>query len=319
LERWERPGAAAEPPRIAPEGPAPDRATPETKPVEVGVTEAVTLRTALPAAAQPAPAAPSFLPPAPPPLAYGPHVPEDSVLRRHFFGQTRHVLETLRPAPTDSVLRRHHGQWLCAESEASGLDESHLRRWTTAFESLRDSAPIPAPAAVPAEPAATGQRQPRAAEPLPAWIPGDSVLRRHFYTHIRTMLDAVGPPPASDAVLEVIARDESRLGRLQADYATWRAAQARPAPASPTALAAAASPTAVRPKAAAAPSDAAAAIPEDSVLRRHFLARVRAALEGPNGHPTESVLRRHREQWLCAQMEETLADRARLKRLLDSA
>ncbi len=45
-------------------------------------------------------------------------VPEDSVLKRHFFTHLQSEIEaTLFPRPTDSVLRRHYDSLVVAELE----------------------------------------------------------------------------------------------------------------------------------------------------------------------------------------------------------
>jgi hypothetical protein len=60
------------------------------------------------------------------------------------------------------------------------------------------------------------------------------------------------------------------------------------------------------------------AIPQDSVLRRHYLTHVRYMVESVSmPRPTESVLRRHYEQLVSSQAEACLDDDAAMERLLN--
>lgn len=67
-----------------------------------------------------------------------------------------------------------------------------------------------------------------------------------------------------------------------------------------------------------APPIIAPQIPQESVLRRHFVTHLRTILETIHTpHPTESVLRRHREQLISSQVEECLQDQAKLQSLFE--
>jgi hypothetical protein len=58
-------------------------------------------------------------------------------------------------------------------------------------------------------------------------------------------------------------------------------------------------------------------VPEDSVLRRHFLSHVQnQLLAGAPDRPTDSVLSRHYDQWLAAQLDSCVNDAGKLKALL---
>ncbi len=71
-----------------------------------------------------------------PTLALGAHVPEDSVLRRHYVTHLCSQLSELSPRPSESVLRRHHRQWIenCIErcltdgGEVEKLDRAYRVR-----------------------------------------------------------------------------------------------------------------------------------------------------------------------------------------------
>jgi len=67
-----------------------------------------------------------------------------------------------------------------------------------------------------------------------------------------------------------------------------------------------------------APPVTAPQLPQESVLRRHFVTHLRTILETIHTpHPTESVLRRHREQLISSQVDECLQDQAKLQRLFE--
>jgi hypothetical protein len=58
-------------------------------------------------------------------------------------------------------------------------------------------------------------------------------------------------------------------------------------------------------------------IPQDSILRRHYLTHVRYMVEVVNNpRPSESVLRRHYEQLISSQVETCLKDDTAMERLL---
>jgi hypothetical protein len=50
------------------------------------------------------------------------HLPQDSVLRRHYLTHLRHMIETVAmPSPTDSVLRRHHEHLILKKALARSI------------------------------------------------------------------------------------------------------------------------------------------------------------------------------------------------------
>ncbi|CAI8718611.1 conserved protein of unknown function [Methylocaldum szegediense] len=58
-------------------------------------------------------------------------------------------------------------------------------------------------------------------------------------------------------------------------------------------------------------------IPQDSVLRRHFISHVRYMIETITfPRPTDSVLRRHYDQLIASELEACLNDEAHLERLI---
>lgn len=58
-------------------------------------------------------------------------------------------------------------------------------------------------------------------------------------------------------------------------------------------------------------------IPQDSVLRRHYVSHARYMIETVSmPRPTESVLRRHYEQLIASQLDDCLTDSAKMERLI---
>lgn len=226
---------AAPTPSAPVEASAPPPATPPAEPVAPTATPVA--KPAVVAAAAHIQAAPSV------PAPFGAHVPQDSVLRRHYLAEAQRMAETVAgPSPADSVLRRHHRHLAQSRLAAALRDSAQMER-------LR------------ADDAAC-----RAAQPAPQAAP------------------QVDIEPAAPAVTE----------------APIALTEAAPAPAAPSET----KPQTVR-------------IPEDSILRRHFLNHVRHLLEkaGP-GRPTDSVLRRHYEHHIGNELKACLNDPARIARLL---
>ena len=208
--------------------------------------------------------------------------------------------------------------------------------------SPRDSRPDAREAPVAVEPAVPvpAHREPAKGvagavhEILGTHLPQDPVLRRHGLTEALRQVNELHAAP-SDSVLrrhrgqliqarmEACIRDPAELLRLRAEHAAHELEQ-RQRPAS-AAVTASASPTSepaamvaeVLPVAmtvtATAPvsspgGDRSAApgprrLPEDSVLRRHFLQHLRARFEAALPPPTCSILKRHYEQLLEMELD----------------
>lgn len=67
---------------------------------------------------------------------FGPHVPQEHVLRRHFMTHVRAMLCALTPCPTDSVLRRHHAHWLETQMAACLRDPVRWQRLEMDYRSV---------------------------------------------------------------------------------------------------------------------------------------------------------------------------------------
>ena len=172
-------------------------------------------------------------------------------------------------------------------------------------------------------------------EILGTHLPQDAVLRRHGLTEALRQVNELHAAP-SDSVLrrhrgqliqarmEACIRDPAELLRLRAEHAAHELEQ-RQRPASAAVTAASLSPTDEPPTAAvevvpvavevtatvpvSSPGgDRSAALgprrlPEDSVLRRHFLQHLRARFEAALPPPTCSILKRHYEQLLEMELD----------------
>lgn len=172
-------------------------------------------------------------------------------------------------------------------------------------------------------------------EILGTHLPQDAVLRRHGLTEALRQVNELHAAP-SDSVLrrhrgqliqarmEACISDPAELLRLRAEHAAHELDQ-RQRPASAAVTAASISPTVEPPTAAvevvpvamtvtatvpvSSPGgDRSAApgsrrLPEDSVLRRHFLQHLRARFEAALPPPTCSILKRHYEQLLEMELD----------------
>ncbi len=123
-------------------------------------------------------------------------------------------------------------------------------------------------------------------------VPQDSVLNRHYWAQCAAERAAIEQPYPTDSVLlrhcRQIQAAALQVEALDAD--TGRAVE--PVAAEPTADAV----------------GAGVAIPEDSVLKRHFLADARRRIEQQCGPcPAETVLRRHHQQLVAAAWDAFLA------------
>ncbi|RQW81016.1 MAG: hypothetical protein EHM62_05245 [Methylococcus sp.] len=174
-------------------------------------------------------------------------------------------------------------------------------------------------------------------EALGTHWPEESVLRRHGLTETLCQINELHAAP-SDSVLrrhrgqliqariEACIRDPAELLRLRAEHAAHELEQRqRPALAAvaPTASPAGDPEAGVAAMAEAAPVAATGAapmplsatagtgtagpvslrLPEDSVLRRHFLQNLRARIEAVLPPPTCSILKRHYEQLLEMELD----------------
>lgn len=140
-------------------------------------------------------------------------------------------------------------------------------------------------------------------------IPEDSMLRRHYLTHIRMLKQSV--EVTHEMPSEWPARPTDSM--LRRHYDSWMAvlqssASARePVPVQQVEPAAAA--IQIEQKAAAVRElSACECLPQDSMLRRHYLTTLRCRLESALPPcPTDSMLRRHFDNWKNVQLDREIA------------
>lgn len=131
-------------------------------------------------------------------------LPEDSVLRRHYFSQVQALLEKSLPArPSDATLKRHYEAILAEKLEQVLNDKDLLGQLTDEHQSRKQEVVAqPTPEVKQPEPSIeTPAVAEPAISPAVAKIPEDSVLKRHYFTHLRAVAEASLSPKPSDSVL----------------------------------------------------------------------------------------------------------------------
>jgi len=149
----------------------------------------------------------------------------------------------------------------------------------------------------------------------PLQIPEDSTLRRHFLTQLRVDAEAELPLRPTDPTLRrhydhmVVAEMEERVGGPLPEAPAAESVPTAPAVPlrviEPTAGREVKAGEAVKAKpVAAGPLQ----VPEDSTLRRHFLAQLRTEIEAQMpAAPTDASLRRHYDATVDAELGQRLA------------
>jgi hypothetical protein len=147
-------------------------------------------------------------------------------------------------------------------------------------------------------------------------LPQDSILSRHYLTHICSMIESLAPLRPSDSVLcrhydAMLAAklvqcltNEEALAQLFHDHENnTSAAVAEPL---------------TEPQITAT-EDNSSPLPQDSVLRRHYLAHLASMIESLAApRPTDSVLIRHYEAILAANLVQCLTDKESMKQLCEA-
>ena len=71
------------------------------------------------------------------------HIPQDTILRRHYLAHIKYMLETVTfPRPTEIVLRRHYDHLITSQLEACVEDEAELNKLIRRYEEHRRDAAI---------------------------------------------------------------------------------------------------------------------------------------------------------------------------------
>jgi hypothetical protein len=152
-------------------------------------------------------------------------------------------------------------------------------------------------------------------------LPQDSILRRHYLTHLCNIVESLAPQRPTDSVLSrhydamLVAKlvqcstNEKALAQLFHDYENN----------TPDAIV----PPLTEPQAEltkiVATEDNSSPLPQDSVQRRHYLAHLISMIESlTSPRPTDSVLIRHYEAILAANLVQCLTNNESMKQLLDN-
>ncbi len=145
-------------------------------------------------------------------------------------------------------------------------------------------------------------------------LPQDSMLRRHYLTHVQMMLESIYAPYPTDSVLKrhyqtMIAakikdclNDEHKMATVIFHYDVIRAKLNKKQLKAQTVLK-------YKPlqNTAAKTENKPIKIPEDSMLRRHYLTQVRAVIKSKYPPcPTDSVLKRHHQTMINVEVEQYL-------------
>jgi len=131
-------------------------------------------------------------------------------------------------------------------------------------------------------------------------LPQDSILRRHFLSHLRSQIESCYPAHPTDSILKrhfahFIATEMEKYIERPACRAC-HGAHAKPSDS-------AATPAESSVSASACCHAKKMAIPQDSVLRRHFLTQLRFDVEADfPSRPSDSILKRHYEQLIMIKM-----------------
>jgi cyanate lyase len=255
-------------------------------------------------------------------------LPEDSVLRRHYLTQLQAEREALsNPYPTDSTLRRHYDAMVKIQVDGPSL-QAREAEMPTREESRRQNAASGQAAIHSLENEIASERESTSAATYDeiqaeaetaneAWLPEDSVLRRHYLTQLQAEREALSNPYPTDSMLR---RHYESMIRMQLAWpSTQESREQAPVPQERAVEVPASEPSAVQtrqPEAKAEPAmrdealvrvESNTGVPEDSILRRHFLSNLQAQIESelPDS-PTDSVLKRHHDTLVCTKLAERL-------------
>ncbi|MDD1609443.1 MAG: hypothetical protein LUO95_02205 [Methylococcaceae bacterium] len=138
-------------------------------------------------------------------------------------------------------------------------------------------------------------------------LPQDSMLKRHYLTHLRAMIISLSPPRPTDSALsrhydtqiaakiEQCLNDDSAMEQLIFHYEHDKKTPARPVVKEPQPIIASSpKPETSDETAVLVEQINVSSLPEDSMLRRHYLTHLHAqAAANLPPRPTDSMLRRH--------------------------
>ena len=222
-----------------------------------------------------------------------PPIPQDSVLKRHYLADEAAKEAALHePYPTDSVLRRHYdaSHKIVLEDIASTMQQAQLESNLTPATEKEEIGQVPEDSVLRRHYLANeSARETQLHEPYPT----DSVLRRHYDASHKIVAEAAAE------ITNPVGR-EQKGNSLKASIIEQAVDKVSPASAR-NKLASFMGHETLNPAAKTA-------IPQDSVLKRHFISQLRAEIEASMAaKPSDSVLRRHYDSLLSTELEKRLS------------
>ncbi len=215
--------------------------------------------------------------------------PQEQALRQQQLQDIQQMLlATTSPRPTDSALSRHFDAMIVAKAEDCLECATKMAQLKADYAACQNAAST----------LAASSTESCNEEPM---------LKRHHLHNVRMMVVATTFPRPTDSMLsrhydemidakaEDCLENEAKMARLLAEYEEYEKAQvSKKTPAAA--------------KAVVSESKRGCIVPEDSMLRRHFLTNLRATIEKNKAQrPTDSALRRHYDAMINAEIENYLS------------
>lgn len=213
---------------------------------------------------------------------------QEQALRRQQLQDITQMLVATSIRPTDSALSRHYDAMIAAKAEDCLECAAKLTQLQADYAACQNLTCT------------------QTAESSTETCDEEPMLRRHHLHNIRLMLEATTFPRPTDSVLsrhydemidaradDCLAAD-AKMARLLADYEAYEKSQS------------AQGCCAAKVETGKA-KNCCFIIPEDAMLRRHFLTHLRATIEKNKApRPTDSALRRHYDAMINAEIENYL-------------
>jgi len=147
-------------------------------------------------------------------------------------------------------------------------------------------------------------------------LPQDSILKRHFLSHLRSQIESRYHARPTDSILKrhfenfIAAEIEKYVDGPIASAITGKTATATAVtPKEPTVPSATAEPVIATPQSSASSNAQKQQLPQDSILRRHYLTQLRFGVESTlPPPPTDSILKRHYSSLIVNKMAKHLEE-----------
>ena len=118
------------------------------------------------------------------------NLPQDSMLRRHYLSHLRAMITSGFPRPTDSMLSRHYNTHITAEIERYLNNENAMQQRVSHDENDRKKPIISVVNKNPTIITASPSIETIDEATTVSKIPEDSMLKRHYLTHLHTQVAA---------------------------------------------------------------------------------------------------------------------------------